>query len=113
VHADAPTADGTDWSQIVALYDQLYAIRTNPVVALNRAVAVGSLDGPSAGLDALALVDLDDCQPYHAARADLMARAGHTDEAVAAYDRAIELTSNPAERDFLERQRENTARSHR
>jgi len=109
VHAEAPAAGVTDWSQIVTLYDQLYAIRPNPVVALNRAVAVGSLDGPSAGLDALVVVDLDGYQPYHAARADLLARAGRTDEALAAYTRAIELASNPAEREFLERQRENIA----
>ncbi len=111
VHADSPSAEATDWSQIVTLYDQLYAIRPNPVVALNRAVAVGSLEGPSAGLDALTRVDLDGYQPYHAARADLLARAGRTDEALAAYTRAIELTSNPAEREFLERQRGNIADS--
>lgn len=113
VHADAPTSDATDWSQIVALYDQLYAIRPNPVVALNRAVAVGSRDGPGAGLDALHQIGLEDYQPYHAARADLLARAGCSDEAVAAYDRAIELTSNLAERAFLKRQREKTAGTHR
>ena len=111
VHADAPTAAGTDWSQLVALYDQLYAIRPNPVVALNRAVAVGALDGPTAGLNTLAAVALDDYQPYHAARADLLARAGRTDEAITAYDRAIELTSNPAELEFLIRQRETAGRS--
>ena len=108
VHADAPTAEATDWSQIVALYDQLHALRPSPVVALNRAVGVGRRDGATAGLAALAAVDaspLDDYQPYHAARADLLARAGQPDDAVAAYDRAIELTSNPAERDFLRAQR--------
>jgi len=109
VHSDAPTATDTDWSQIVALYDQLYAIQPNPVVALNRAVAVGAVDGPSAGLDALATVDLGDYQPYHAARADLLIRAGHTDEAIAAYDRAIELTATSAEREFLSRQRQRAA----
>ncbi len=106
VHTDAPTAADTDWSQIVALYDQLYAIAPNPVVALNRAVAVGALAGPAAGLDALADVDLADYQPYHAARADLLTRAARAEEALAAYDRAIELTTNPAEREFLSRQRE-------
>jgi RNA polymerase sigma-70 factor (ECF subfamily) len=111
VHADSPSAEATDWSQIVTLYDQLYAIRPNPVVALNRAVAVGSLEGPSAGLDALTRVDLDGYQPYHAARADLLARARRIDEALAAYSRAIELTSNPAEREFLERQRHSIADS--
>jgi RNA polymerase sigma-70 factor (ECF subfamily) len=109
VHTDAPTAADTDWAQIVALYDQLYAIQPNPVVALNRAVAVAALDGPSAGLDALANVNLEDYQPYHAALADLLARAGRTEEAIAAYDRAIELTANSAEREFLDRQRQRAA----
>jgi RNA polymerase sigma-70 factor (ECF subfamily) len=108
VHADAPTADATDWSQIVSLYDQLSALRPNPVVALNRSVAVAGLHGPARGLAALAEIDpttLDAYQPYHAARADLLARAGHHKEAAAAYERAIELTTNPVERDFLVRHR--------
>jgi RNA polymerase sigma-70 factor (ECF subfamily) len=78
------------------------------VVALNRSVAVAELYGPATGLAALAEIDpitLDEYQPYHAARADLLARAGHHQEAVAAYERAIELTTNPVERDFLVRQR--------
>jgi RNA polymerase sigma-70 factor (ECF subfamily) len=108
VHADAAAAAETDWSQIVTLYDQLYALRPNAVVALNRAIAVAELHGPAAGLSALATLDtaaLEDYQPYHAARADLLARAGRGDAAVDAYDRAIELTANPTERQFLERQR--------
>jgi RNA polymerase sigma-70 factor (ECF subfamily) len=111
VHADAATAEATDWSQIVALYDQLYAMRPNAVIALNRAVAIGELRGAAAGLDAFDLLDvtqLEDYQPYHAARADLLARLGRRDAAVAVYDRAIELTANPTERRFLEQQR-NTA----
>jgi RNA polymerase sigma-70 factor (ECF subfamily) len=109
VHADAPTAAETDWSQIVALYDQLYALRPNPVVALNRAIAVAEINGPAAGLTALDALEpdvLDGYQPYHAARADLLARADRRDEAIAAYDRAIELSANPTERQFLGRQRE-------
>jgi len=112
VHADAPMADATDWTQIITLYDQLYALRPNPVVALNRAIAVAELHGPAAGLAALAALDtttLADYQPYHAAHADLLARAGDRDGAVAAYDRAIELSSNPAERHFLRQQRVATA----
>ncbi len=108
VHADAAWAAETDWSQIVTLYDQLYALRPNAVVALNRAIAVAELHGPAAGLSALATLDtavLEDYQPYHAARADLLARAGRGDAAVDAYDRAIALTANPTERHFLERQR--------
>jgi RNA polymerase sigma-70 factor, ECF subfamily len=71
VHADAPTAESTDWSQIVALYDQLSALRPNPVAALNRSVAVAELHGPLEGLNALAEIDpasLENYQPYHAAR---------------------------------------------
>jgi RNA polymerase sigma-70 factor (ECF subfamily) len=108
VHADAPIAAATDWAQIVALYDQLYVLRPNAVVAMNRAIAVGELDGPDAGLAALALLDaeaLDSYQPFHAARADLLRRAGRAADAIAAYDRAIELTTNPTERAFLEQQR--------
>jgi RNA polymerase sigma-70 factor (ECF subfamily) len=109
VHADTPTAAATDWSQIVTLYDQLYALRSNAVVALNRAIAIGERDGAAAGLDALADLDasaLDAYQPYHAARADLLARAGRTSEAVTAYQRAIALSANPTERAFLEAQRD-------
>jgi RNA polymerase sigma-70 factor (ECF subfamily) len=108
VHADAPTAEATDWSQIIALYDQLYFLRPDPVVALNRSVAVAELHGPAEGLAALAAIDagmLDTYQPYHAARADLLARAGRRHEALGAYDRAIELTTNAVERAFLVRQR--------
>ena len=108
VHADAPTAAATDWSQIVALYDQLHALRPNAVVALNRAIAIAELHGPVDGLAAVESLDpaaLDDYQPYHAARADLLARAGRHDDARAAYERAIDLSANPTERDFLERQR--------
>ena len=108
VHADAATAEATDWSQIVALYDQLYALRPNAVVALNRAIAVGERDGTAAALRALEAIDattLDDYQPYFATRADLLARVGDRAEATRAYDRAIELTENVAERRFLEERR--------
>lgn len=107
VHADAATAEDTDWHQIVALYDQLLVLRPDPVVALNRAVAIGERDGARAGLDALDGIDhgaVDGYQPFHAARADLLARAGHADEARRAYDRALTLTTNPTQRSFLERQ---------
>jgi RNA polymerase sigma-70 factor (ECF subfamily) len=109
VHADTPTAEVTDWYQIVALYDELYALRPNPVVALNRSVAIAELRGPVEGLAALAEIDpvsLADYQPYHATRADMLARAGLRAVALDAYDRAIELTANTVERDFLIRQRE-------
>ena len=108
VHTDALTAESTDWPQIIALYDQLHVLRPNPVAALNRSVAVAELHGPIEGLHALAEIDpasLENYQPYHAARADLLARAGRHNEAIAAYDRAIELATNTIERDFLIRQR--------
>jgi len=104
VHADAPNAASTDWSQIVALYDLLHAQRPNPVVAMNRAIAVGELRGAPDGVAELEAIDaerLADYQPYHAARADLLARAGRPADAVAAYDRALELTTNRAENRFL------------
>jgi RNA polymerase sigma-70 factor (ECF subfamily) len=109
VHADAETTEATDWGQIVALYDQLHAIRPDPVVGLNRAIAIAELDGPEAGLTALDSVDstrLAEYQPYHAARADLLARAGRHSDARATYDRAIALTTNRAELDFLTGRRE-------
>jgi RNA polymerase sigma-70 factor (ECF subfamily) len=108
VHADAPEAKATDWSQIVALYDQFLVVRPTPVVALNRAVAVAELAGVDAGLAALESLDasaLDGYQPFHAARANFLARAGRGAEARAAYDRALELTTNATERRFLEGRR--------
>lgn len=108
VHTDAASAETTDWSQIAALYDQLLAIRPTPVVALNRAVAIGEARGAAAGLEAMDAIDLEVMaayQPYFAARADLLVRTDRREEALDAYDRAIELSGNPAERGFLERQR--------
>ena len=101
VHADALTIDETDWSQIVALYDQLLAVAPTPVVALNRAIAVGEVDGPAA---ALALVDhlaLDNYYLFHSTRADLLRRMGRNSEAAAAYERAAAMAPTEAERDFL------------
>ena len=112
VHADARSHAATDWAQIVALYDQLHTQRPDPVVGLNRAIAIAEASGVTAGLDELAALDTDRLagyQPYHAARADLLARAGHRAEALDAYDQAIELTTNPAEREFLVRQRSSIA----
>ena len=108
VHADAPIATATDWSQIVALYDQLLAFTPTPIVALNRAIAVAELDGPEpalALLDALDL-DLDNYHLYHAARADLLLRVNRPDAARCAYDRALDLTTNEVERDHLRRRRD-------
>jgi RNA polymerase sigma-70 factor (ECF subfamily) len=101
VHADAPTAADSDWAQIVALYDQLYAMQPNDVVWLNRAVAVAELEGADAALDALSTVELDGFHLLHATRAELLGRLGRADEARSAYDRALELVENDAERRFL------------
>jgi RNA polymerase sigma-70 factor, ECF subfamily len=105
VHAEAPSIGGTDWVQIVALYDVLGRVDASPVVALNRAVAIGMRDGPEAGLAAIESVlgqgGLDDYHPAHAARADMQRRLGLA-EARASYQRALELTCQPAERRFLQ-----------
>lgn len=109
VHADAPTPAATDWSQIVALYDHLARMRPSPIVGLNRAVAIAERDGAQAGLTTLDDIDherLVDYPPYHATRADLLARTGRHSEAVVAYDAAIGLTTNPIEARFLIEQRE-------
>ena len=103
VHTDAARAEDTDWRQIVALYDQLYALTPTPVVALNRAVAVAERDGPAAGLVALEAVDgLANYHPYQAARADLLRRVGREADAADAYRIALELSANPAERAYLQ-----------
>ncbi|MGW5218548.1 RNA polymerase sigma factor [Nocardia sp. NPDC004085] len=105
VHADAPTAAATDWTQILRLYDQLAALTPSPVVALNRAVAVAEVHGPATALALVDALPLAGYHLFHAIRADLLARLGRTEEAVAAYDAAIARTENAAERDFLTRRR--------
>ncbi len=105
VHTDAARAADTDWGQVLALYDQLYAVTPTPVVALNRAVALAEVEGPEAGLAVVDGLPLDGYHPFHATRADLLRRAGRAREAAAAYDRALELATNPAERAFLTRRR--------
>jgi RNA polymerase sigma-70 factor, ECF subfamily len=107
VHANAASADATDWRQIVGLYDVLMQTDPSPVVELNRAVAVAMRDGPAAGralIDAiLARGDLQDYHLAHAARADLCRRLGETAHARASYERAIALAKQAPERRFLER----------
>jgi RNA polymerase sigma-70 factor (ECF subfamily) len=107
VHAEAPAAALTDWRQIVGLYDVLLRMEASPVVELNRAAAIAMHDGPEMGL---ALVDailgrgeLADYHLAHSARADLCRRLGRTEEAIAAYERALALTTQAPERRFLER----------
>jgi RNA polymerase sigma-70 factor (ECF subfamily) len=101
VHADTADGSPTDWGQIVALYDQLMATAPTPVVALNRAVALAELDGPSVALAELDRIDLPDYQPYWVARAELLARAGRASEARDAFDRALGLTDNAVEHTHL------------
>jgi RNA polymerase sigma-70 factor (ECF subfamily) len=105
VHSDAATAAGTDWSQVLALYDQLMAITPTAVVALNRAVALAELDGPGPALAAVDALDLDTYHLFHATRAEFLVRLDRFDDARNAYDRALELASNTAERAHLEQRR--------
>jgi len=108
VHTSARDIRDTDWSQIVALYDQLVRIDPSPVVALNRAIAVAEVDGPEVALAAVARLEaaLDGYHAYHATRADLLRRLGRSAESRAAYDRAIELAGNTAEAAYLSRRRD-------
>jgi RNA polymerase sigma-70 factor (ECF subfamily) len=101
VHADAETIEQTDWSQIVALYDQLLAVAPTPVVALNRAIAIGEVRGAATALVLVDALDLDNYHPFHATRADLLRRLGRHNEAAIAYDRAANLSPTDAEREFL------------
>jgi RNA polymerase sigma-70 factor, ECF subfamily len=101
VHADAGTFDQTDWAQIVVLYDQLLAAAPTPVVALNRAIAIGEVRGPAAALVLVDELELDHYYAFHAARADLLRRLGRDGEAAAAYRRAAAMAPTAAERDFL------------
>jgi RNA polymerase sigma-70 factor (ECF subfamily) len=101
VHADAATLEQTDWAQIVALYDHLLTLAPTPVVALNRAIAIGEMHGPAAALALVDELDLDNYHAYHATRADLLRRLGRSPEAAAAYKWAAALAPTEAERDFL------------
>jgi RNA polymerase sigma-70 factor (ECF subfamily) len=109
VHAEAPNAARTDWAQIVGLYDVLLRPAPSPVVELNRAVAIAMRDGPSAGLEIidrlLARGELTEYQFAHSARADLCRRLGRAADAVASYDRALQLSTQEPERRFLDRRR--------
>ncbi len=108
VHTSAREMRDTDWSQVVALYDQLVLLDPSPIVALNRAIAVGALDGPEVALAAVDRLDdqLAGYHAYHATRADLLRRLGRDEESRAAYDRAIELAGNTAETAALIRRRD-------
>ena len=101
VHSDAPMAGATGWDQILQLYDQLMVVAPSPVVALNRAVAVAEVQGPAAALALVDGLDLDRYYMYHAIRADLLRRLGQPGEAIRAYETALALTGNAAERAYL------------
>jgi RNA polymerase sigma-70 factor (ECF subfamily) len=105
VHSDASTAK-TDWVQILALYDQLMEYAPTPVAALNRAVAVAEVMGPGEALEVVDRLDLDGYHLFHATRADLLQRLGRHPEAAQAYGHALAITTNDAERAFLEQRRE-------
>lgn len=105
LHAEAPTAEATDWRQIAALYERLAAMMPSMVVEVNRAVAVAMAEGPSAGLQMLLRLEdqADDFYPYHAARADLLRRMNQREAAADAYQRALDLCTNNTERTYLQR----------
>jgi RNA polymerase sigma-70 factor, ECF subfamily len=106
VHAEAKSVAATDWRQIVALYDQLARIQPSPVVQLNRAVAIAMRDGPEAGLAHIDAVlehgELADYYLAHSARADMCRRLGKTAEARSSYEKALALTQQEPERQFLQ-----------
>jgi RNA polymerase sigma-70 factor, ECF subfamily len=108
VHTSARDVRDTDWSQVVALYDQLVRLDPSAVVVLNRAIAVAELDGPEVALAAVDRLetDLAGYHAYHATRADLLRRLGRGQESRAAYDQAIELAGNTAEVAHLTRRRD-------
>lgn len=105
LHAEAATAEATDWPQIAALYNTLAVMIPSPVVEVNRAVAVAMAQNPAAGLTLLHQIEgVADFYPYHVARADLLRRMNKFEAAADAYERAIALCGNSAERAYLERQ---------
>ena len=115
IHAEAATAAGTDWNQIVVLYSVLLRIDASPVVELNRAVAIAMRDGPEAGLSLIDQIlgrgELGQYLPAHSARAELLRRAGRKAEALQAFQQALELARQEPERRFLSAKIEDLARS--
>ena len=117
VHAVAPSFGETNWAEIASLYDVLNRVDPSPVVALNRAAAIGMRDGPEAGLATIEAVltrgGLDDYHPAHAARADMQRRLGLAEAARTSYRRALELTRQPADRRFLQARLDELVAGHR
>ena len=106
MHAEAPTAEDTDWAEITGLYTVLQQINPSPIVALNRAVALAMRDGPEAGLRVIdKLMDNKELQEYHllhAARADLFRRLNQLQDAIRCYQQALDLVQQEPERRFLQ-----------
>jgi predicted RNA polymerase sigma factor len=117
VHAEAPTWQDTDWTEIVGLYDVLLELRPSPVVELNRAVAVGMRDGPEGGLVALDALSNEPALASYSylstARADVLRRLGHWTRATEAYEQALTLSDNDVERAFLAERIDETRRHRR
>lgn len=109
VHAQASSFAATDWHEIMLLYNKLYELHPSPVVKLNAIVALSFCRGAEVGLDGLAELkkqsDLDSYQPYHAAHADMLRRAGRVRDAIDGYNNAIKFSSNAVEKQFLEQRR--------
>jgi len=111
-HARAQRAEETDWRRIGLLYGQLRRIQPSPVIELNRAIAVAMDRGPEAGLELIdAIEGLERYAPFHVSRADLLGRLGRADEAVEAYRRGLELSTNPVQQAFLEQRIEELGRN--
>ena len=112
VHCEAPNAEETDWRQIVALYEELMRLSSSPVVALNHAAAVAMYQGPEQGLNLMESSRvrdrLDNYYLYHAARADLLRRLNRPQEAREAYERALSLTTNQIEQNYIHRRLQET-----
>ncbi|MEN3273952.1 MAG: polymerase sigma-70 factor, subfamily, partial [Actinomycetota bacterium] len=110
LHATAPTADETDWEQIVILYDELLRYVRSPVVELNRAVALSYVAGPERALAIVDQLELTGYHPFHVARGDLLDRLGRHDEAAQAFESASVLTDNPVERAHYDTRRTSSAK---
>jgi RNA polymerase sigma-70 factor (ECF subfamily) len=110
VHTHAASVEGTDWAQLAVIYDQLRALDPNPVVALNRAVVTAELDGPAIALADVDALELFEYHAWHVTRAELLTRLGRDAEAVSAYDAAISLSTNLAERRYLTTRRSTLTR---
>jgi RNA polymerase sigma-70 factor (ECF subfamily) len=106
IHCEAPTAESTDWREILRLYGCLWALEPNPIIALNRAVALAEVEGAQAGLAAVEELNLSDYYLFHAIRAELLHRLNRDREAAIAYDAAVDRAGNLKERDFLIRRRQ-------